>query len=123
MPPIRLLNGWNQRRSDHEPKQEPYKKYIFVCEGTNTEVWYFKYLIENKRVLGISSLIDISVLERIGEDKYNSNPVRLIEYAESAKIRDDFSIDVGNDKIVIVFDSDIYKNKPDEYSAIIDRIE
>ena len=41
--------AFNQRPSDLLTKKEPYKKYFIICEGANTETFYFTNLIENKR--------------------------------------------------------------------------
>lgn len=34
---IRCYTNWNKRSADINPKIEPFRKYIFVCEGQNTE--------------------------------------------------------------------------------------
>lgn len=49
MIPISLYTGFNQRPSDLLTKKETYKKYFIICEGANTETFYFTNLIENKR--------------------------------------------------------------------------
>ena len=59
MPPIRTYTDWNKRPSDREDKIEPFRKYVFICEGANTEVWYFQKLIDIRKRLGIHPLIDI----------------------------------------------------------------
>ncbi len=46
MPPIRTYTDWNKRPSDHEDQMEPFRKYVFICEGANTEVWYFRKLMD-----------------------------------------------------------------------------
>lgn len=30
--------------------REPRRRYCFICEGENTEVWYFKRLIDRQRL-------------------------------------------------------------------------
>ena len=52
-------------------KIEPYKKFFFICEGANTEVFYFKKLIDLRKQLGIHALIDLRLLEKIEEDIIN----------------------------------------------------
>ena len=46
MAPVRSYTNWNSRTTDEEEQIEPYRKYFFICEGANTETWYFKKLIE-----------------------------------------------------------------------------
>lgn len=44
MAPVRSYTNWNSRTTDEEEQIEPYRKYFFICEGANTETWYFKKL-------------------------------------------------------------------------------
>lgn len=60
-------------------------KYFFICEGSNTEVWYFRKLIDLRKTLGIHPLIDIRLMEKNGKDETVSNPKALIEFAEIQK--------------------------------------
>ena len=69
MPPIRTYTDWNKRPFDHEDKVEPFRKYVFICEGANTEVWYFRKLIDLRKRLGIHPLIDIRLWEKTEKDK------------------------------------------------------
>lgn len=119
MAPVRTYTNWNKRSADTEEKVEPYRKYFFICEGKNTEVWYFKKLIDIRKKLGIHPLIDIRLMEKTGEDDSISNPKALIEFAEKQKkdIHNDF--DIKHDKMIIVFDVDIYNNKPGAYGSIL----
>ena len=59
MAPIRNYSGWNLRASDSQEPIEPYQKFFFICEGANTEVFYFKELINLRKQLGIHPLIDV----------------------------------------------------------------
>lgn len=68
MAPIRTYTDWNKRLSDQEDQIEPYRKYFFICEGSNTEVWYFKKLIDLRKQLRIHPLIDIRLMEKTEED-------------------------------------------------------
>ncbi|MGN0733066.1 MAG: RloB family protein [Emergencia sp.] len=120
MPPIRTYTDWNKRASDKEDKIEPYRKYFFICEGTNTEVWYFKKLIDLRKRLEIHPLIDIRLMEKTGEDESRSNPKALIEFAEVQKKVSNNGFDEKYDKMVIVFDADIYKNKESDYKEIME---
>ena len=53
MAPVRSYTNWNSRTTDEEEQIEPYRKYFFICEGANTETWYFKKLIEIRKELNI----------------------------------------------------------------------
>ena len=118
MPPIRTYTDWNKRPSDSEEQKEPFRKYFFICEGSNTEVWYFRKLIDMRKELDIHPLIDIRLMEKTGKDIYLSNPKALIEFAEKQKTIVKNKFDIKRDKMVIVFDTDIYKNKPDKFKEI-----
>lgn len=50
MPPVRSYTNWNKRSSDKLEKIEPYKKYFIICEGRNTETFYFKKLIDIRSI-------------------------------------------------------------------------
>lgn len=121
MSPIRTYTDWNKRPSDQEAQIEPYRKYFFICEGSNTEVWYFRKLIDLRKQLGIHPLIDIRLMEKTDEDKNLSNPKALIQFAELQKKVPDNQFDAEHDKMVIVFDTDIYNKKdPKEYQKILE---
>lgn len=119
MAPIRTYTNWNKRSTDIEEKVEPYRKYFFICEGKNTEVWYFKKLIDIRKTLGIHPLIDIRLMEKTGKDENISNPKALIEFAEKQKKNTENNFDAKHDKIIIVFDADIYLGKPEVYQSIL----
>lgn len=120
MAPIRTYTNWNKRPTDVEEKVEPYRKYFFICEGKNTEVWYFKKLIDIRKSLGIHPLIDIRLMEKTGEDDSISNPKALIEFADKQKKITENDFDIKHDKMIIVFDADIYKTKSDVYKSILE---
>lgn len=46
---ISAYSNWNQRDTDTLDQQEPYRRYVFICEGENTEIWYFKKLIDLRK--------------------------------------------------------------------------
>jgi len=48
--PVHIYTNWNSRPSDHEEQVEPYRKYFFICEGANTETFYFRRLIDLRNV-------------------------------------------------------------------------
>lgn len=113
MPPIILHSNWNQRPSDFEKTVEPLRKYFFICEGANTESFYFKKLISIKKEIGIHSLIDLVFIEKTEEDKDISYPQKLVNFAKNER---DKLIELGKfeknrDFMIITFDLDIFKNK------------
>lgn len=118
MAPIRTYSDWNKRASDDEEQKEPFRKYFFICEGANTEVWYFRKLIDMRKELGIHPMIDIRLMEKTEEDANLSNPKALIKFAEAQKDIVENKFDKKHDKMIVVFDADIYKNKPDEFKEI-----
>lgn len=121
MAPVRTYTDWNKRPSDAEDQREPFRKYFFICEGSNTEVWYFRRLIDMRKRLGIHPLIDIRLMEKTEEDAHLSNPKALIEFAEKQKDTAKNKFDSKHDKMIIVFDVDIYKNKPDKFKEIYEK--
>lgn len=102
MAPIRTYTDWNKRPSDQEDQIEPYRKYFFICEGSNTEVWYFKKLIDLRKQLRIHPLIDIRLMEKTEEDKTVSNPKALIKFAERQKGITENKFDQKHDKILFL---------------------
>ena len=120
MAPIRNYSGWNQRATDNQEPIEPYQKFFFICEGANTEVFYFKELINLRKQLGIHPLIDVCLLEKTDEDQNLSNPKRLLEFAEEQKSNPDISFDREHDRMIVVIDADIYQRKPEDYPKILE---
>ena len=53
MAPVRSYTNWNCRENDAKEQIEPYRKYFFICEGANTETWYFRKLIDIRKSLNI----------------------------------------------------------------------
>lgn len=121
MPPVRNYSNWNKRPFDQHGQIEPYKKFFFICEGANTEVFYFKKLIDLRKQLGIHALIDLRLLEKIEEDKNISNPKRLLEFAEEIKGDSDISFDKEQDKMIVVIDADIYENNQEAYDELLNK--
>ena len=119
MPPIRTYTDWNKRPSDHEEAIEPYRKYFFICEGANTETYYFRKLVDLRKQLGIHPLIDIRLLEKTELDRDISYPRKLIEFAEAQKAEKETAFDPERDKMVIVFDTDIFNAKVTDYDDVI----
>ena len=86
---------------------------------TNTETWYFRKLIDIRKSLNIHPLIDIRLLEKTEEDKDISFPRKLIAFAESQKKNPEISFDEEHDKMVIVFDADIFEEKVQDYDTVV----
>ena len=101
MAPVRSYTNWNSRTTDEEEQIEPYRKYFFICEGANTETWYFKKLIDIRKELNIHPLIDIRLLEKTEGDRDISFPRRLIEFAENQKENPEISFDKEQDKMIL----------------------
>jgi hypothetical protein len=119
MSPVRSYTNWNSRSTDYEKQIEPYRKYFFICEGANTETWYFRKLIDIRKFLNIHPLIDIRLLEKTEEDKDISFPRKLIDFAENQKKNPEISFDEERDKMVIVFDADIFEEKVQDYDDVL----
>ena len=119
MAPVRSYTNWNSRTTDEEEQIEPYRKYFFICEGANTETWYFKKLIDIRKELNIHPLIDIRLLEKTEGDRDISFPRRLIEFAEDQKENPEISFDKERDKMIVVFDGDIFEEKVLDYDELI----
>ena len=83
--PIHTYTNWNVRPSDTEEQIEPFRKYFFICEGANTETFYFKKLIDLRKNLNIHPLIDIRLMEKTEEHSNLSYPKQLLEFAETLK--------------------------------------
>ena len=113
---LREFSNWNVRNDVEEV--EPLKKYIFLCEGSVTEVAYFKHLMKIRRKLGIHPFIDISILERTEGDVSISAPNRLVQFGSEYKTKDCF--DGERDTIVIIFDADIFERGQPHYSDILE---
>lgn len=119
MDPVRSYTNWNSRTTDNEKQIEPYRKYFFICEGANTETWYFKKLIDIRKSLNIHPLIDIRLLEKTEKDKDISYPRKLIAFAESQKDNPEISFDRERDKMIVVFDADIFEEKVQDYDEVL----
>lgn len=121
--PVHTYTNWNSRPSDQIEQIEPFRKYIFICEGTNTETFYFERLIDLRKQLGIHPLIDIRLWEKTDEDMTLSFPKNLAAFAEEQKKKPDNDFDCERDKMVIVFDGDIFEEKVQGYDELISQIE
>lgn len=121
--PVHTYTNWNSRPSDEEEQIEPFRKYFFICEGANTETFYFERLIDLRKQLGIHPLIDIRLWEKTEQDKNLSFPKNLVEFANTQKKIAENEFDADHDKMVIVFDGDIFEEKVQGYDELICSIE
>lgn len=121
--PVHTYTNWNSRPSDQVEQIEPFRKYFFICEGANTETFYFRRLIDLRKQLGIHPLIDIRLWEKTDEDRNLSFAKNLVSFAEKQKQNPDNDFDYERDKMVIVFDGDIFEEKVQGYDDLISQIE
>lgn len=121
--PVHTYTNWDRRMSDLEEQIEPFRKYIFICEGANTETFYFRRLIDLRKQLGIHPLIDICLWEKTDKDRNISYVRNLLAFAKSQKADSNNGFDPDRDKIVIVFDGDIFEEKVQGYDELIADIE
>lgn len=119
MAPVRTYGNWDSRNSDRQQSEEPYRKYYFIAEGANTERFYFERLIDERKRLGFKDTIDIRFLEKTEKDRNISYPAHLIAFAEKLKKSSEIEFDEQYDKIVIVFDADIFEKKVSNYQELI----
>lgn len=121
--PTHVYENWNKRPSDREEQIEPYRKYYFICEGANTETFYFKRLIDIRKDLNIHPLIDVRLLEKTEQDRNLSFPKRLAEFAEQQKTVLGGDFDEERDRMAIIFDADIFEEKVSGYEEFVADIE
>ncbi len=121
--PVHTYTNWNSRPSDREEQVEPYRKYYFICEGANTETFYFEKLIDLRKDLGIHPLIDIRLWEKTEGDRNISFAKNLVRFAYEQKGLESNGFDVERDKMIIVFDGDIFEEKVQGYDELIASIE
>lgn len=121
--PVHTYTNWNSRPSDEIEQIEPFRKYFFICEGANTETFYFRRLIDLRKQLGIHPLIDIRLWEKTDEDRNLSFAKNLVAFAEKQKQNPENEFDYERDKMVIVFDGDIFEEKVQGYEELITQIE
>lgn len=120
MAPIRTYSNWNSRSTSRGEQIEPYRHYYFICEGKNTEKWYFEKLIDIRKSLSIHSRLDISYLEKTEEHENLSSPKQLIEFADEQKKNNKITFDPKFDKMIVVFDADIFECQQNDYEEIIE---
>lgn len=115
----KIRNGWNKRKDDEIEKVDPYRKYCFICEGENTEKFYFEELINMQKELRINDLLELKFLDKKDEYKSASAPIKLIEYADKQMKSKSLNFDKNINKMVIVFDADVFEKKSIDYEKIL----
>ena len=118
MVPVRDYSNWNERKTDGIEKREPKNKIYIIAEGAETERNYLRGFVDNYAKEFPNSITETIFLEKIGNDKGISNPKELIKLAEDQKEKHFYCEET--DKMIIVFDADIYKDKEDDYKAILE---
>lgn len=121
MSPLIDVSTWNHR--GHSVRRRPRSRCFLISEGANTERWYFSGLAAKLDREGKPETIEIRPVERTGDDRNKSNPKALAEQArlifEDADGR--FGYDRETDRIVVVFDADIYKGDEAAYEEALDQ--
>ena len=79
----------------------------------------FQKLIDIRKELNIHPLIDIRLLEKTEGDRDISFPRRLIEFAENQKENPEIAFDKERDKMIVVFDGDIFEEKVLDYDELV----
>lgn len=123
MPPLNELNDIGSRKVT--VRRSEINRFFFLCEGKNTERWYFGRLFDYLNKMDLPTRAVPVYVERTQEDEGASHPKRLAEFAELIRNNEDKDrgYDPQLDKTVIVFDADIYKNDRKGYHALLDEIE
>lgn len=119
MAPVRSYENWHIRKSDQEPAVDSYSKYYFIAEGANTEKFYFEKLIDERKRLGFKDTIEIRFLEKTEDDRNISYPAHLIRFAEKLKQNGEIEFDDKQDKMVVIFDADIFEKKVCNYQELL----
>ncbi len=77
MAPVRSYYNWNQRKSDTNEAIEPYRKYFFICEGANTETWYFEKLVDYKKNWELILILIFAFSKRLNKIRIYLSPEDL----------------------------------------------
>ena len=116
---VKEFSSWNIRQEGSSVQIEPYRKCFFICEGANTETWYFKNLIKQRKALNIHPLIDIRFMEKTDADRDITYPRDLVDFAEQQKEAEEISFDKERDKMIVVFDADVFESKVSGYNELV----
>ena len=123
MPPLNSLDTWSVR--SEWKIEKPKSKCFLIGEGANTEYWYFEALSCRLAKKGEPELIELKPVERTEKEKNQSDPRKLMEHALSIMRGEtgDGEFIQGIDRVVVCFDTDIFKSCPDEYWGLLDEFE
>lgn len=123
MPPLNPINAWDDRGI--EATRQVARRFFFLCEGRNTERWYFTELFAILSKMDLPGRAELVYVDRTDEDENISAPKRLAEYADKVRNNDgrDYGYDESSDKTVIVFDAERFRSKEQELERIICDIE
>lgn len=123
MSPLIDISTWNHR--SRAIRRKPRSRCFLISEGANTEYRYFSALAAKLDREGKPETIEIRPIERTEDDRNKSNPKALAEQArliyEDADGR--YGYDKEVDRIVVVFDADIFKGDSASYRAALDHFD
>ena len=123
MAPLNSLDTWAVRSSSGTRRSK--SRCFFIGEGPNTEFWYLSGLAERLARMDVPELIELRTVERTGDEKGQSAPVKLLDHARA--VREDpegrFGFDPDTDSVVVFFDADIYKGDEEGYLRVLGRFE
>lgn len=129
MAPLFTLDAWNVRTP--RPERSPKSKCFLIGEGANTEYRYLSRLTEILAKRNLPALIELKPVRKTENERNQSNPAKLLEHAQrirSGKATEDcpqeqspeipeqeVEFEEGVDSIIVFFDADIYKDRPNDY--------
>ena len=120
MPPLNDITTW-RRFTDTGEEIQPKSRLYLLYEGSNTENAYFSMLLLHLNRLGLPKYVAVEHCVRTGNDETASNPKRLIELAKEEILgKESFA---EGDEIAVVFDSDIFSHREDEYADLLARFD
>lgn len=112
MPPLIALDTWNKRTA--RPELMPKSLCFIIAEGANSELWYFTELAIHLAKQNIPERIELKPIERTEDDQNKSHPHALLEQAKHVR-SGGFGFNKKTDRIVVVFDTDIYKGNDKQF--------
>ena len=123
MAPLNSLDTWAVRSSSGT--RRPKSRCFFIGEGPNTEFWYLSGLAERLARMDVPELIELRTVERTGDEKGQSAPVKLLDHARAVREVPEgrFSFDPDTDSVVVFFDADIYTGDEEGYLRVLGRFE
>ena len=83
MAPLNSLDTWAVRSSSGT--RRPKSRCFFIGEGPNTEFWYLSGLAERLARMDVPELIELRTVERTGDEKGQSAPVKLLDHARAVR--------------------------------------